>query len=247
MPGRFIKNEINPHISNGRRIVKVAKEFNVSVLRLVNILKEHGVSIDNRPTSKITDEQYSILYRHLFPDEETADKVKKGNVGSNASKADLTKSSAKDIDDQFISPFEDQSDLDSDDGGITLPDHIPENEIEHYEYNPNASSIDLFGFLMYKLSNSKHYHDLVNHRRLQAILFGNDRLAHEKTKKIAYYNSYYFDYKGKSQKKINPNLVYRDFPEIWGKSYDYPIKSQVIQAITPVQNDEKMTWLESLN
>ena len=54
------------------RLSKVLREFNISLDRAVDFLKENGFEVEPRPTTKITDEEYQILF-----DEFQTDKSKK--------------------------------------------------------------------------------------------------------------------------------------------------------------------------
>ena len=48
-----------------QRLVKIAKELNVGTSTIVEFLTEKGFEIDNKPTSKVSDDMYQalILYR----------------------------------------------------------------------------------------------------------------------------------------------------------------------------------------
>ena len=46
---------------NSVRLNKVIREFNISLERVVEFLSSNGHEIDARPTTKISDEQYSLL------------------------------------------------------------------------------------------------------------------------------------------------------------------------------------------
>ena len=54
------------------RLSKVLREFNISLDRAVDFLKENGFEVEARPTTKITGEEYQILF-----DEFQTDKSKK--------------------------------------------------------------------------------------------------------------------------------------------------------------------------
>ena len=54
------------------RLSKVLREFNISLDRAVDFLKENGFEVEPRPTTKITDQEYQILF-----DEFQTDKSKK--------------------------------------------------------------------------------------------------------------------------------------------------------------------------
>ena len=50
------------------RLNKVIREFNISLERVVEFLSSKGHEIDARPTSKISDEQYSLLSQEFSSD-----------------------------------------------------------------------------------------------------------------------------------------------------------------------------------
>lgn len=61
-----------------RRLVKIAKELNVGTSTIVDHLKKSGFEIDNKPTSKITDEMYDVLLKEFsnsIAEKEKADKL----------------------------------------------------------------------------------------------------------------------------------------------------------------------------
>ena len=53
---------------NSVRLNKVIREFNISLERVVEFLSSKGHEIDARPTSKISDEQYSLLSQEFSSD-----------------------------------------------------------------------------------------------------------------------------------------------------------------------------------
>ena len=53
---------------NSVRLNKVIREFNISLERVVEFLSSKGHEIDARPTSKISDEQYSLLSKEFSSD-----------------------------------------------------------------------------------------------------------------------------------------------------------------------------------
>ena len=53
---------------NSVRLNKVIREFNISLERVVEFLSSRGHEIDARPTSKISDEQYSLLSQEFSSD-----------------------------------------------------------------------------------------------------------------------------------------------------------------------------------
>ena len=50
------------------RLNKVIREFNISLERVVEFLSSKGHEIDARQTSKISDEQYSLLSQEFSSD-----------------------------------------------------------------------------------------------------------------------------------------------------------------------------------
>ena len=65
-----------------KRLVKVAKEFNVGIGTIVDFLKENGFEIEKKPTSKVTDEMYPVLLKEFETNmavKEQADALKIGN------------------------------------------------------------------------------------------------------------------------------------------------------------------------
>ena len=53
---------------NSVRLNKVIREFNISLERVVEFLSSKGHEIDARPTSKISDEQFSLLSQEFSSD-----------------------------------------------------------------------------------------------------------------------------------------------------------------------------------
>lgn len=65
-----------------KRLVKVAKEFNVGISTIVDCLKNNGFEIESKPTSKVTDEMYPVLLKEFQANKavkEQADALKIGN------------------------------------------------------------------------------------------------------------------------------------------------------------------------
>ena len=65
-----------------KRLVKVAKEFNVGVSTVVEHLHKAGFDVDNKPTAKISDEMYQELMREFKKSmdiKEQADQLVLGN------------------------------------------------------------------------------------------------------------------------------------------------------------------------
>jgi len=44
-----------------RRLFKIAKELNVGTVTIVEYLNGNGFAIENKPTSKVTDEMYDSI------------------------------------------------------------------------------------------------------------------------------------------------------------------------------------------
>src|SRR5580658_3911852 len=63
------------------RIAAVAKELNVGISHLVDHLNEKGFEVENKPTTKLTEEMYQVLIKHFqqdLLDKQRADKVHLG-------------------------------------------------------------------------------------------------------------------------------------------------------------------------
>jgi len=61
-----------------RRLFKIAKELNVGTVTIVEYLNGNGFAIENKPTSKVTDEMYDVLlekYSNSMAVKEKADKM----------------------------------------------------------------------------------------------------------------------------------------------------------------------------
>jgi len=63
-----------------RRLAKVAFEFNISQSTLVDFLNGEGIAIENKPTSKVTEEAYFALLKKFSPDKLTKEKSDKLNL-----------------------------------------------------------------------------------------------------------------------------------------------------------------------
>lgn len=50
------------------RLNKVLREFNISLDRAVEFLKDHGHEVDARPTTKISNEEYKVLFEEFETD-----------------------------------------------------------------------------------------------------------------------------------------------------------------------------------
>src|ERR1039458_694505 len=62
-----------------KRLAKVAVEFNISQSTLVDFLNSEGIAVENKPTSKVTEEAYIALLKKFSPDKltkERSDKLK---------------------------------------------------------------------------------------------------------------------------------------------------------------------------
>ena len=60
------------------RLVKIAKELNVGTATIVEFLGENGFEIENKPTSKVSDEMYEALlkkYSNSMAVKEQADQL----------------------------------------------------------------------------------------------------------------------------------------------------------------------------
>jgi len=61
-----------------QRLFKIAKELNVGTVTIVEYLNNNGFEIENKPTSKVTDEMYNVLlekYSNSMAVKEKADKM----------------------------------------------------------------------------------------------------------------------------------------------------------------------------
>src|SRR5438105_2794421 len=57
-----------------RRLKQVAVEFNIAVSTVVDFLNGKGIAIENKPTSKVTEEAYFELLQKFQPDKITRQK-----------------------------------------------------------------------------------------------------------------------------------------------------------------------------
>ncbi len=62
-------------------LLKAAKEFNLSIGTIVEHLGKKGVTIDNKPTTKLTDEQYGILLKDFQSDKTIREEAKTIAIG----------------------------------------------------------------------------------------------------------------------------------------------------------------------
>jgi len=66
-----------------KRLVKIAKELNVGTTTIVDFLKENGFEIENKPTSKISEDMHDALLKEFSNSiavKEKADKLVIGNL-----------------------------------------------------------------------------------------------------------------------------------------------------------------------
>lgn len=62
-------------------LLKAAKEFNVSIGTIVEHLAKNGVTIDNKPTTKLSDSEYKILLRDFESDKSIKEEAKSITIG----------------------------------------------------------------------------------------------------------------------------------------------------------------------
>ena len=62
-------------------LLKAAKEFNVSIGTIVEHLGKEGVNIDNKPGTKLSDEQYGILMKDFQSDKTIREEAKSIAIG----------------------------------------------------------------------------------------------------------------------------------------------------------------------
>jgi translation initiation factor IF-2 len=63
------------------RLAKAASEFNVSLAHIVDLLKTKGFSVEAKPTSKISEEMYTILLKEFGKDKDLKGKADQLNIG----------------------------------------------------------------------------------------------------------------------------------------------------------------------
>src|SRR5690606_3300726 len=61
------------------RLNKVLREFNISLDRAVEFLKDHGYEVEARPTTKISNEEYEVLFEEFETDK--SKKIESKEVG----------------------------------------------------------------------------------------------------------------------------------------------------------------------
>ena len=62
-------------------LLKAAKEFNLSIGTIVDHFKAKGMDIDNKPNTKLTEEQYSILTKEFQGDKSIKEEAKSIAIG----------------------------------------------------------------------------------------------------------------------------------------------------------------------
>ena len=62
-------------------LLKAAKEFNVSINTIVDHLAKNGFAIDNKPNTKLTDSEYSVLLRDFESDKSIKEVAKSITIG----------------------------------------------------------------------------------------------------------------------------------------------------------------------
>ena len=62
-------------------LLKAAKEFNLSIGTIVEHLGKQGINIDNKPATKLTDEQYGILMKDFQSDKTIREEAKSIAIG----------------------------------------------------------------------------------------------------------------------------------------------------------------------
>ena len=65
-----------------KRLVKLAKELNVGTATIVEFLQENGIEIENKPTSKITDEMNDLLVKEFSNSRSVKEEADKLVIGS---------------------------------------------------------------------------------------------------------------------------------------------------------------------
>ncbi|MEG1616817.1 MAG: translation initiation factor IF-2 [Bacteroidales bacterium] len=75
------------------RLSKVAKDFNVGIQTLVESLQKKGVSVENNPNTKISDEQYNLLLKEFSKDKNLkieSDRISQERHNKDKNKASLS-------------------------------------------------------------------------------------------------------------------------------------------------------------
>jgi len=73
---------LNNNNINLKRLVKVAKEFNVGIGTIVDCLKTNGFEIENKPTSKVTEEMYPVLLKEFEANKAVKEQADALKIGS---------------------------------------------------------------------------------------------------------------------------------------------------------------------
>ncbi len=76
-----------------RRLVKVAKELNVGTTTVVDFLVSKGIEIDNKPTSKVSEEMYDMLLQEFSNSMAVKEKADKMVIGQRNQEAEEEKKS----------------------------------------------------------------------------------------------------------------------------------------------------------
>ncbi len=58
-----------------KRLVKIATEFNIATATIVEFFRDRGFSIEDKPTSKVSDQMYILLKEKLGQDKSTSKKL----------------------------------------------------------------------------------------------------------------------------------------------------------------------------
>ena len=75
-----------------RRLVKIAKELNVGTSTIVEFLQKNGFEIDNKPTSKVSDDMYEALLEEFSNSIAVKEEADKLIIGNRVQKEDEPKS-----------------------------------------------------------------------------------------------------------------------------------------------------------
>src|SRR5688572_24221909 len=67
--------------AKGKRLVAVANELGVGRERIVEHLKDKGFQVDDKPTTKLTDEMYAVLLKEFQQDKSNKDKADQISLG----------------------------------------------------------------------------------------------------------------------------------------------------------------------
>ncbi len=78
-----------------KRLIKIAKELNVGTSTIVDFLKEKGYEIENKPTSKVSDEMYAELLKEFQNSMVVKEKADQLILGNRPSKAEEQKDDKK--------------------------------------------------------------------------------------------------------------------------------------------------------